>query len=137
MVLTGSPAQAMSSCSGTQHKEVSTSGFDVDIYVDVCIRYNGATYIATAQGYWQEAGGHKFDNFDVQVRVEEFDSTKSRKTSDQTAEINSREADGFQVQSEWLSGQQHGFSADGKIVYNINDDGEGDFVWNLAGSPSI
>ncbi|MFE6737937.1 hypothetical protein [Streptomyces tubercidicus] len=137
MIFAGAPAQAAGGCSRSQHKELSTSGYDVDIYVKMCIYYNGATYVGTAQGYWQEAGGHKFDNFDVQARVEEFGWTKSRKTSDQTAEINGRTADSFQVQAEWLSGQENGFTADGKITYNINDDGKGDMVWNLAGSPAV
>lgn len=28
------------------------------------------------------------------------------------------------------------FTADGKIVYNINSDGEGDKTWQLHGSPA-
>lgn len=44
--------------------------------------------------------------------------------------------DDFCGRGSFVSGSG-GWTADGKVIYNINNDGKGDFVWSLTGSPAI
>ncbi|MGP3952647.1 hypothetical protein [Streptomyces sp. 7N604] len=138
----GAPAQASSWCSATQHKEFPTPGYDVDVYLDVCIvrttsNYN--KYYASIGGYFIDGGGSRnFDNFDIKVRLERNNADILTASCDETYPLNNADSGALQCwTAEYYTTSPGGLSADGAVVYNIDSDGAGDFTWSLTGSPEL
>lgn len=137
-----SPASAVTSCKSTS-KEFPTSGFNADVTITLCFyrTYGGSgggTMYTGVNGTikWSEAGGGKFENFDVTVRVEQNDSVKKSVTCDITSKI-SVEGSGTAYCNTGSLVNVSANSGDGKVVYNVNEDGVGNQTWDLAGTPLI
>ncbi|SCL50572.1 hypothetical protein GA0070606_1656 [Micromonospora citrea] len=136
-LVSATPAQAATSCSAEQHKEMDTPGANVDVYIKLCFRshYNDAM----AYVRWADAGGYEFDNFDLHLRLERNDAVVGMDSFDLTDEINNWGASDsielYGAPTSVTSGS--GWSADGYVKYNIDGDGKGDFTWSLTGSPEI
>ncbi|MFF2021597.1 hypothetical protein ACFVW2_07270 [Streptomyces sp. NPDC058171] len=140
LLVLGNPAEAFSGCSPRQEKEFSTSGFNTEVWVAVCIDPAGSgTYQATAHGGWVNGGGvKKFDNFDVQARVERNNVRLTFTTCDYTAEINGQSSGTFMCSSpRYFTTNPAGLTGDGRVDYDLDADGAGGFSWNLTGSPSF
>jgi len=132
-----SPASAAEACR-TNSKEFPTSGYNADVTVTLCVRSNSSGgHFADGYVRWNEAGSNKFDKFWVEVRLERYDADIAEDTCSMTSAINSLyQGDDFCGIGSY-SGGSGGWTADGKVIYNLNNDGKGDFVWSLTGSPVI
>ncbi len=142
--LTAAPAQAApETCTGWQHKEFPTSGYNTDVYLKLCVtKYGGNIPEHGAYAYtrWRDGGGtRKFDNFDVRVRLERHNTDYARGTCDYTSEINADSSGGPKrcFGGADTSPRDGGWTADGYVAYNLDDDGEGGKTWSLHGSPQI
>ncbi|MFD9720009.1 hypothetical protein [Streptomyces sp. NPDC059076] len=139
LMAVGSPAQAATmKCSAQQHKEFPTSGFNTDVKIYVCITgLGGNEYDATVIASWSDGGGvKKFDNFDIQVRLERNNAPIVYRTCDITAQINDYSVGRSQCDSPiYITGNPSGLTGDGKVNYNLDANGAGGFTWELTGSP--
>ncbi|WP_405726306.1 hypothetical protein OG607_22545 [Streptomyces sp. NBC_01537] len=152
-VISASPAAAAEACNTSyQTKEFPTTGYNVDFKIKLCIKKVGTnSYQAYAKGSWGDGGAttRKFDKFNIVVRVERDDVVKGSGTRPLMNSINLHETGSFDADGDshneyqWAgiyatSSLDGGWSADGKIVYDIDEDGQGDLPdWNLTGSPTI
>lgn len=140
------PANATTTRCATSAKEYPTNGFNADIKVELCIHRNwggpggsNSYKWATARVSWGDSGAGKFENFDVQVRIEQNDADIRTKTCDFTAEVNGS-GDGSKTCSLPGSGSYvniSGNTADGRVRANVNDDGDGNKNWGLRGTPKL
>ncbi|GAA2625017.1 hypothetical protein SMC26_18595 [Actinomadura fulvescens] len=138
------PANAASQCATTS-KEFPTSGFNADVKVQLCIARNWGgpggsnSYTwAYANVSWGDSGAGKFENFDVQVRIEQNDSVVKSGTCDITSKINTGSGSTTcRIPGSGSYLNISGNTADGKVTYNVNDDGLGNQPWELAGTPKI
>ncbi|MGK5673489.1 hypothetical protein ACSNOB_11690 [Micromonospora sp. URMC 106] len=136
LVLGAAPASAATACK-TNTKEFPTDFYNADVTVKLCVVSRNGGHFADGYVSWNEAGSNKFDKFVVQVRLERNDADIAVTSCSMTSSINSLyQGDDFCGRGSFASGSG-GWTADGKVTYNINNDGEGDMVWELTGSPSI
>ncbi|MDO0913483.1 hypothetical protein QQM39_22340 [Streptomyces sp. DT2A-34] len=134
------PAQALGGCGSEQHREFGTSGYNTDVYIQMCVtreRSNPDKFWASAEGYWIDGGGaRKFDNFDIKVRLERNDSAILTATCDYTAEINGASSGTIQCKTgSHYTTSQTGLSGDGWVNFDLDADGLGGDTWELTGSP--
>ncbi|MFH8613674.1 hypothetical protein ACH4E8_01195 [Streptomyces sp. NPDC017979] len=132
----GTPIRA---CSTQQHKEFPTSGYNTDVYIKLCVAPRTNGWIASADGYWTDGGGkRKFDNFDIQIRLERNDKDVLVSLCDITAEVNRADSGTIQCQTKiHKTENMKGLSADGKVNYDLDADGKGGYTWALTGSPRL
>lgn len=136
LVVGATPAGAAVACKSNS-KEFPTDWYNADVTIKLCVRSENGGHFADAYVTWNEAGSNKFDRFTVEVRLERNDADIAVDTCSMTASINSLyQGDDFCGRGSFASGSG-GWTADGKVIYNINNDGKGDFVWSLTGSPAI
>jgi hypothetical protein len=138
------PAQAGSwSCYGTwDHRNIALPGKpDIDVSARSCVYKDGNTRRARIQLRWEPnlegLGGDRFDKFSVQVRLEQNDKVIASNWCDLRGALNGDGGSDDCSTSYVASSYQYGWTGDGKIVYNINNDGLGDYVWNLHGSNEV
>ncbi|MFI2431938.1 hypothetical protein [Streptomyces sp. NPDC018693] len=145
--LAATPAHAVDFACTYQSKTFSTPGDNTFVEIDLCIRRVADGYEATADVDWFNGGtssvdgNRKFDRFEVQVRVEQrvdgSDVVKGSRTCDMQFSINTSPRYG-QICSKFVTHDRTAkWSADGKVVYDIDRDGEGAYTWQLTGSPLI
>lgn len=136
MVLGAAPASAATKCKSNSD-ELPTEWFNADVTVKLCVRSANGGHFADGYVNWSDAGSDKFDKFVVQVRLERNNVSQAVDTCSMTAAINSTSVgDDFCGRGSFAGGSG-GWTADGKVIYNINNDGKGDITWELTGSPSI
>ncbi|WP_198667765.1 hypothetical protein [Glycomyces dulcitolivorans] len=144
----GSPAQArVVECTDwdTNEKTFNLPGKpDVTVNAIVCIENNGADYYAAwITVYWDGGNvnlyGDRFDKFKPEVYRERNQKIQGTVYScDFTGEINNlTEASDDCLQPFKYYNTNGSWTGDGWIIYNINDDGNGDYYWYLTGSPSV
>jgi hypothetical protein len=116
---------------------------DVDVYIQMCIYKNGDFRGGFARVYWDVNSwpydhGKLFDAFVVQVRTERYDTATRTVTCDLTNSMNSDDH-GYSLctTTGYTSEAQNGWSGDGKVTYNIDGDGNGNYTWDLSGSPRV
>jgi len=148
--LTGTPALAatVTKCSGEQHKSFPTPGNDTDVYITVCI-HTISTYERLAWYYlsWKDGGDsdvdddRKFDKFTVQIRIERYDSVQNDISQSLRASINTHSTGTYDYTGYGAgytdTDRLGGWTADATVTYNIDRDGEGDYKWQLTGSPQV
>lgn len=144
VLINGSSAQAATSACYDNQKTIALPGKpDVWVGVELCIYHTSADRrLASADVTWDGAflGGTRFDLFEIIIRIERNDTVYNHLWCDFTAEINSEPSSGY---SHWYcpiaytSAADGGWSADGSVVYNVNNDGKGDMVWDLHGTALI
>ncbi|MEV4015457.1 hypothetical protein AB0J35_33640 [Nonomuraea angiospora] len=89
----------------------------------------------TNTGAWY---GNRFDKFVVQARLERDDRVIASQSCDLTDTLNNDfEGSDTCTTSYVTSSAQDGWTGDGKVTYNINDDGKSDYTWNLHGSGEV
>ncbi|MFF4488310.1 hypothetical protein ACFY0F_17715 [Streptomyces sp. NPDC001544] len=126
------------SCTGKQHREFDTPGYNVDVYLQLCVWRTGSTYDAETYIDWADGGGaRKFDLFWVETRLEKNDAAITYNGCDFTRAINDNETGGRTCGTASHTGSGTGWTADATVGYNIDLDGEGEFTWNLTGTPKI
>ncbi|MEV4004831.1 hypothetical protein [Actinomadura sp. NPDC049753] len=135
------PAMAYTEkCTSNQDTTIGTPGTNVSVHIKLCIVDSGGYHQAVAYGTFSGGGGttDKFDNFDLKVRVERYDSVYDTHTCDFTSLINNNSSSA--ISCGWAvsgSSYNYGWSADGAVNYDINLDGLGGKTWNLTGTPTI
>lgn len=140
MMLFTSPAHAIDErkCTGTQHKEFATPGTDVDLYITLCVWRTGSRYDANAFGEWWDGGGvRKFDAFRMEVRLEKNDAAITYNDCNYLSAVNSDSHSGFNCGTKSSTGSGSGWTADATVLYDLDLDGEGEYFWNLTGTPQI
>ncbi|GAB3668722.1 hypothetical protein GCM10027589_35410 [Actinocorallia lasiicapitis] len=142
-VATPASAASWTKCSAVQSKEFPTSGFDADVRITMCItKWTGGSGGQTlytrayANVSWGDSGDDKFEKFDLQVRLEQNDRVITSRTCALARTLDSTSGSTTcSVDGPLNSGAN---SSDGKVTYNINDDGLGDRApWELGGSPLL
>lgn len=134
-------------CSGVHEKTFPTPGNDTRVEVKLCIDRGADGYQAYAYVEWWNGGDsnvnddRKFDRFDVQIRVEQHasgsETVRGSRTCDSQYLINTTGTYGDDCGKYVVSNRTGTWSADGKIVYDIDRDGNGAYTWDLHGSPQI
>ncbi|WP_460066790.1 hypothetical protein [Streptomyces sp. YKOK-I1] len=148
--LTVGPAYAVDyACTLYQEKSFSTPGSDVKVWIKLCIEYySEGGYEATAYYKWSGSGGtdlddnRKFDQFDIQVRVEQHDPddgdiVKAARVCDARYNINTTDSWSGSCPKWYSHSRALTWSADGTVTYDIDRDGKGAYTWELGGSPQI
>jgi hypothetical protein len=139
-------AWAASACSSPQEKTFSLPGKpDVWVGAELCVYTSGSgnnNKQAILSINWQGSflGGKRFDKFVAEVRVERNDIVYGNEQCNWTSDLNGiSDSEGvmWDCYAYYSSSLNGGWTADGRIIYNINNDGKGDMVWNLAGSPRV
>ncbi|MFD4835356.1 hypothetical protein ACFWPV_36815 [Streptomyces uncialis] len=77
-----------------------------------------------------------FDKFDLHVRLEKYDVVQKGLVCDYRTAANSSFSFDVTCQQTWPSVTSP-VTADSTLVYNLNNDGKGDYSINFHGSPSI
>lgn len=139
-------AWAEADCSPPQEKTFSLPGKpDVWVGAELCVYTRGTSNNqkqAVLSINWQGSflGGKRFDKFVAEVRVERNDIIYGNEQCNWTSDLNNisdsegRMWDCYAYHNSSLNG---GWTADGRIIYNINNDGKGDMVWELTGSGRV
>ncbi|MEU1553525.1 hypothetical protein [Streptomyces scabiei] len=135
-------AAAASKCTGEQHKTYDTIGADLDVYVNLCVsRTSGNDYQATVKFRWSDGGGGLstgMDKLKVNLRLERNDVTQRSGSADWAEATNFAQSGnrGFSTTT-FHSNTTGGWTADGDIDWDINNDGTGGGTTPLQGSPEI
>ncbi|WP_406282496.1 hypothetical protein [Embleya sp. NBC_00896] len=141
----GTPAQAAitQNCRSNEKSFSIPGSRDVSVTVDLCVQRDGSRYRAKAYvswGSWAGMPSNAFDNFNVTLRLERNDATQKSQGVNLTSMINHPSDYNHNVSwpTAWVtSSARGGWSADGVVDYDINNDGRGGKKWDLYGSPLI
>lgn len=137
----------------SQSKTFDTPGSNVTFKIKLCVSLTSSTgkYHAYAMGSWSGGGNYaigEMDKFKLYLRLEIDDFIMRSETCEFRSGINWLPEESYKPSDipNLISGEcdlstdgtntgSGKWTADGKIVYNINNDGDGDKTWNLGGSP--
>lgn len=115
---------------------------DVTMHARACIWKDGYYRRAFIEYKW--SGGYsiadRFDKFIIKPRLERYDTVLNSAACDIKGRMNdfdSPSGSGKCWTAVRYSTATGGWTGDGTIVYNINDDGKDDFVWGLHGSGQV
>jgi len=137
----GAAAADVTYCSGNytqeyyQAKKIVLPGKpDITVYVDLCLYNHVGSYQAISNVSWDGGFivGKRFNSFRATVWVQKNDVNKCTGTGDPS--INSYDSGSLTFTCAWQSANTSGVSADGKIVYDIANDGKGAYTWQLTGT---
>lgn len=127
-----------------QDKSFSIPGKpDISVTINLCVERNNGRHRAVADvswGSWAGVPKNAFDNFNVKIRLERYDRDQKTRSVNLTPYINApdRYAHHITIETAWsTSSADGGWTSDGAVSYNINNDGKGDATWSLHGSPEI
>ena len=125
--LTAMPALAYTEkCTGYQHKEFPTHGYETDLKIKICVSKSGGYHYATAYGTFWDGNGwlKKFNHIDLQIRLERGNKTQGKKgkmTCDYTSLINKHDSGAISRGSaSSKSTAKGGWTADATVHYDIN-----------------
>lgn len=132
------PASAWDSqsCGDKQRKEYDTPGVNVILWAEPCVQRSGNSSRAVVYLSWLHGDGtvNDFDAVDGISRLEKNNSFIETTACFFTYSINNNHSGRAGCETKWHSGR--GFTADGKFVVDINNDGEGPRApWEIHGSP--
>ncbi|WP_330172581.1 hypothetical protein OG875_02630 [Streptomyces sp. NBC_01498] len=135
-----SPASAavvQSECTTTQ-KVVGTPGDDLYLDVRVCVQKDSTgVYRAEATFDWEHGGyAVDFEKLQLHLRLEKYDVVQKGAVCDFKDEVNNINSGIRPCQVPWSSASSP-LTADATMVYNHNNDGQGDYSTDFTGSPSI
>ncbi len=128
-------------CHDPQTKTFNTLGNNTEITVTVCIKVNSnyeAVAKTTISWHYGEEGYYddKFDYLRIITRLESFDNMVQYDDCNLNDNVDASwsgvttcttPASDVTATNSW--------SADATVYYDINEDGEGKYTWNLTGSP--
>jgi hypothetical protein len=131
-------AAAADSCR-TNSQFFSTPGFGTTVDVQLCVHARYGTVWADATVYWEGPYlpiADRFEVFEFNVRLEFRDDVRISRSCYPATAINNRE-DGSYICPETAHLTYSGgpyWTADATVRYN---DGDGDQLWPLAGTPAV
>lgn len=135
------PAHAATwTCGAWQDRSFSTSGYNTDVEIRLCITKYTTAHQGFAQIRWTDGGDwvKKFDNFDVRIRLERWDADYDKVSCSFESDINLYETGEDECWDVYSSSSRSGgWSVDGYVAYDLDADGEGGSTWSLRGSPLI
>jgi hypothetical protein len=143
MGISAGPASAATACYPNTKTIALPGKPDVKVTVDTCVQSDGDYYRPYVKIRWDGTsgfiGGTRFNSFAVSYRLERYDSTKTVFSCDKTSAINGHESGstacyGYRWHHSTDSG---GWTADGKVLYDVANDGNSTYTWQLHGSPAI
>ncbi|GAA1610851.1 MULTISPECIES: hypothetical protein [Kribbella] len=141
-VLGVSPASATTACH-TNTRNVSLPGKpDVKFTVQLCVSGSGTYRHAQAYFSWSGSygliGGTRFNMVWLDVRLERYDAEKTYASSYYTASVDAQYSGSVSIgATETGSLPSGGWTADGTLQYDVTDDGNSPYTWELYGSPVI
>ncbi|MEV5961498.1 hypothetical protein AB0L70_07015 [Kribbella sp. NPDC051952] len=138
------PAQAMEGCHGNESDSVSNSKTialpgkpDVNLVVNLCLYdetgfYQGVSIVNWGSSVGGTAFGNRFNYFYSVVWVQKNDVNKCSNTA--YPDINGSDGGSLLHSCSWDAANTSGVSVDGKIVYDVANDGKGAYTWQLTGT---
>ncbi|MFF6878908.1 hypothetical protein ACFY9S_26865 [Streptomyces sp. NPDC012474] len=135
-------AAAATKCSASQHKEFDTIGANLDLYVTLCVhRSSGNDYNSYADISWKDGGGGLsagMEDLVLNLRLERNDADYRNENINIAGSVNYKDSGSMRVTgARYHSNTTGGWTADGHIAWDIQNDGAGGGTWGLGGSPSI
>ncbi|MEV7910831.1 MULTISPECIES: hypothetical protein [Streptomyces] len=136
-----------------QSKTFDTPGSNVTFKIKLCVSLNSSSgkYHAYAMGSWSGGGNYavgEMDKFLLLLRLERSDAIMRAESCEFRSGINWVPSDSFRpsdmptiisgecdLNTDATNSGGGKWTADGKIIYNIQNDGDGDKTWELGGSP--
>ncbi|HWS31482.1 MAG TPA: hypothetical protein VN408_01925 [Actinoplanes sp.] len=141
-VLTGSPAQAVNSCSEYQTISFETPGYDTDLRVRLCLTHGSPTRGAYAQVSWENGGDsavdgrRKFDELVIRYRLVAMNATMVEGSCDLAEKVNLSETGLFMCPAGYHRSADRGaWGVVGTVEFNIDRDGEGRKQLTLTPTP--
>ncbi|WP_018549150.1 hypothetical protein [Streptomyces sp. LaPpAH-108] len=139
---TSALAAAATSCSSQQHKEFDTIGVNLDLYVTLCVHRSSDNYYnAYADISWQDGGGGLstgMEDLVLNLRLERNDADYQNENIDIAGTVNYKESGSARITGHsYYSTTTGGWTADGHVAWDIQNDGAGGGTWSLTGSPKI
>ncbi|MCW6009353.1 hypothetical protein K1W54_33145 [Micromonospora sp. CPCC 205371] len=141
----GSAAQAaaISDCTAWQPKTIDLPGINGEhgVSMKVCVERNG-NYLRGAI-HWKEtfrmtAYSDRYDGFEIDVRLERYDNHIAWRTCDVKSAMNNGVGSSGTCYTSWVETTlKNGWTGDGQVWYDVNNDGKGGFYWYLHGSPQL
>ncbi|GGS65431.1 hypothetical protein GCM10010176_004870 [Nonomuraea spiralis] len=111
------------------------------VAVKVCVGKSGTKHEAQVNVAWSRPNGgplNAFDDFLVHTRLERNDVAKDQAHVGLTYLINSKSGGQQEANGKWYdSPLTGGWTADVTIDDDLDNDGKGEFVWNLPGSHEV
>ncbi|MFI8354969.1 hypothetical protein [Streptomyces cyaneofuscatus] len=143
MTPTSALAAAATKCSAVQKKTFDTIGANLTVAIKLCVQRTSTNYYS-AWSYisWNGNGDGLavgMEKLKVNLRLERNDADYRTGSNDYTSEVNAYESKtnwGFGTTT-YYSSTSGGWTADGNVEWDINNDGKGGGTWSLGGSPSI
>ncbi|MFJ8744699.1 hypothetical protein ACIRL2_35650 [Embleya sp. NPDC127516] len=140
-VVAAPTAEAASQCQKNTRRFDIPWASDVSVTIQLCVNGTASSRRAVATVTWDRGdanGASPFEKFDVFVRLERNDVSKSTRHGDIDFKINGSDWGATAIASGAVVPQPRGgWTADGVVYYNINNDGEGQKTWSLTGSPKM
>ncbi|WP_371672615.1 hypothetical protein OG985_36205 [Streptomyces sp. NBC_00289] len=135
-------AAAATKCSSVQKNEWDTIGPDLDLAVQLCVTRNSSNdYRAYADISWNDGGGGVsagMEDLILNLRLERNDADYRNEDFNINSPIRVNESGSTRVYgSTYRSSTTGGWTADGHVEWDIQNDGKGGDTWPLGGSPSI
>lgn len=113
---------------------------DVTVKIFLCAERVSSNLVkATADVSWTGnlgiTGGKRFNDFIIKLNVERYDNVKATDSFTETSYINDHYNGSVHLSTYTTSATaRDGWTADGKVTVDINDDGAGNYIWELHGS---
>lgn len=135
-------AAAATKCANVQKKEFDTIGPNLDLAVTMCVRRTaGNNYTAYADIAWNDGGGGAstgMEDLVLNLRLERNNSDYRNENVSIKGAVNLSKSGSTRIAtSSYHSTTTGGWTADGHIKWDIQNDGAGGGTWSLGGSPSI
>lgn len=142
MVPGSAMAAAATKCSARQHKEFDTIGYNLDLYVTLCVhRSTNNYYHAYADISWKDGGGGLsagMEDLILNLRLERNDADKRSEDISIKGLVNYDDSGSTRITGKTFhSTTTGGWTADGHVKWDIQNDGAGGGTWSLTGSPKI
>lgn len=139
------PATAAGNCTDEQTRSISTPGVNPVLHVKVCStggtsRHHGGYIVVSWEDGGDSAadGDRKFDALRIHGRVERHNDVRYSGSWSIAGRVNREETGRWTSPTMTVaSTQRGGWTADGKVTFDIDRDGEGtQDAWQLHGSPA-
>ncbi|GIG90417.1 hypothetical protein [Plantactinospora endophytica] len=137
-------AQAESACNPSSKTFNIPNALDVEVTVLLCVRTaSGGMVYATGLVEWNRGNignisDNTFENFILNLRLERDDADiRETACNVRTAINNYRDGQLGCTTAQAAKGKTTTWTADGNVVANIDNDGNGNSTWSLGGSPRI
>jgi hypothetical protein len=121
--------------SSTNSRTIALPGKpDIRVLVVLCFYNEVGFYQSVEIVNWDSDAnlGTRFNDFAATVWVQKSDVNKCSSTG--YPSVNSGNSGAYTISCSWDSADTSGMSADGKIVYDVANDGKSPYTWQLTGA---